>query len=127
MSTYTTAIPESKFVRERLGQLLRLLASDKDGEVVAAARAIERTLHAIGADFHDLAHMIEAPPLQPVQPLYGTSWQRMAQFCAARRPSLNSRELKFVLDMVSWRGEPSDAQEDWLIAIYERLCREGQR
>src|SRR5688572_3970247 len=46
----------------RLGQLIRLLSSDKDGEVVAAVRAIDRTLKAAGADIHALADLVERPP-----------------------------------------------------------------
>ncbi|NEU13556.1 hypothetical protein G3T14_15660 [Methylobacterium sp. BTF04] len=39
----------------KLAKLLPLLASDNDGEVVATARAIQRTLSAAGSDFHALA------------------------------------------------------------------------
>ena len=45
----------------KLANFIRLLASDKDGEVVAAARALNRVLLGIGADFHDLAERIEKP------------------------------------------------------------------
>jgi hypothetical protein len=44
-------------VAPRLGQLVRLLASDRDGEVLSAGR----TLKGIGADFHTLADLIERP------------------------------------------------------------------
>src|SRR6516225_4096110 len=43
----------------KLAKYVRLLASDKDGEVVAAARAMQRTLLGIGADFHCLADRVE--------------------------------------------------------------------
>ena len=43
----------------RLAKYIRLLASDKDGEVVASARAMQRTLLGIGADFHCLADRVE--------------------------------------------------------------------
>jgi hypothetical protein len=48
-------------VSEKLGKLLRMLSSDKAGEVAAAVEAIRRTL--VGADlsFHDLAGAIERP------------------------------------------------------------------
>jgi hypothetical protein len=42
-----------------LGRLVRLLASDKPGEVVAAAHAIVRTLKKNSADIHALADHIE--------------------------------------------------------------------
>jgi hypothetical protein len=43
----------------RLAKYIRLLASDKDGEVVASARAMQRTLLGIGADLHCLADRVE--------------------------------------------------------------------
>jgi hypothetical protein len=46
-------------IAEKLAKFVRLLASDKDGEVVAAARSIDRVLKSIGADFHDLAERVE--------------------------------------------------------------------
>ncbi len=49
-------------VLPRLGQLVRLLGSDYDGEVVGAARAIGRTLSGVGASLHDLADVVEHPP-----------------------------------------------------------------
>jgi hypothetical protein len=49
-------------VADKLGKFRRLLTSDRDGEVVAAARAIVRTLEGAGADIHDLADNIGAMP-----------------------------------------------------------------
>jgi hypothetical protein len=43
----------------KLGCLVRLLSSDRDGEVIAAARAIARMLKAHGADIHVLADRVE--------------------------------------------------------------------
>src|SRR5262249_4621704 len=43
----------------KLANFIRLLASDKEGEVVAASRALIRTLQSIGSDIHDLADHIE--------------------------------------------------------------------
>lgn len=39
----------------KLKKLIPLLSSDQDGEVVAAVRALGRTLKAAGSDFHTLA------------------------------------------------------------------------
>jgi hypothetical protein len=44
-------------------KLLPLLASEHDGEVVAAARAIGRTLAAAGLDWHALANAIQTLPV----------------------------------------------------------------
>ena len=49
-------------IAPRLAQLIPLLASDKDGEVVATARAIGRTLKQAGSDFHDLAATLRSMP-----------------------------------------------------------------
>jgi hypothetical protein len=42
-----------------LGKLIRMLSSDKPGEVVAAAAAINRSLRAGGRDIHDLASAVD--------------------------------------------------------------------
>ena len=39
-------------VADKLGKLLRLLSSDRDGELVGTARAIVRTLDGAGLDLH---------------------------------------------------------------------------
>ena len=45
-------------VTDKLGKLLRLLGSDRDGEVVATARSIVRVLEGAGLDLHVLADNI---------------------------------------------------------------------
>nr|USU31054.1 hypothetical protein NG677_17135 [Methylobacterium sp. OTU13CASTA1] len=45
----------ARTLAQRVAKLVPLLASDKDGEVIAAARAIARTLTTAGTDLHDLA------------------------------------------------------------------------
>ena len=44
---------------EKIGKLIKMLSSPNDGEVVAAARAILRTLAQEGADIHELATRVE--------------------------------------------------------------------
>ena len=46
-------------IRRKLASSIRLLASDREGEILAAARAIPRTLNAAGADLHTFADLIE--------------------------------------------------------------------
>src|SRR5262249_24627822 len=48
-----------KTLEEKVASLVRLLASDKDGEIIAAARALKRTLESAGTDMNGLAHGIE--------------------------------------------------------------------
>jgi hypothetical protein len=46
-------------ITDKVNKLIRLLSSDNDGEVLAAARALRRTLQTHGADLHTLAAAIE--------------------------------------------------------------------
>jgi hypothetical protein len=43
----------------KLANAISLLASDRDGERMAAVAALKRTLEGIGADFNDFARLIE--------------------------------------------------------------------
>lgn len=47
---------------EKLAKLIPLLASDHDGEVVSAARAISRALKAATCDFHDIVKALGTSP-----------------------------------------------------------------
>ena len=46
-------------INGKLANLIRRLSSNSDGEVVATAHALMRTLQSIGADIHDVADRIE--------------------------------------------------------------------
>src|SRR5262245_1455965 len=48
-------------IADKLKPLVRLLASDRDGEVVATARAIGRLLKSAKLDFHALADSVGQP------------------------------------------------------------------
>jgi hypothetical protein len=116
-------------VTTRLGKLLRLLASDKSGEVVAAASAINRALKAEGLDIHHLAEAVERTALAPRKAsspapdntLYG--WQVVRRFCLEHRGLLRGRELEFLDDLGDWRRDLTTEQWKWLEAIYARLKR----
>jgi hypothetical protein len=47
--------------REKLGKLLRLLGSDKEGEVTAAVAAMDRVLEGAGLDFNTFADLMTDP------------------------------------------------------------------
>ncbi len=47
-------------VRVRLGKIIRMLGSDKEGDRAAAVAALSTTLAAEGASFHELAAAIES-------------------------------------------------------------------
>ena len=115
----------------RLGKLIRLLASDKSGEVVAAAGAINRALQAAGLDIHRLAEVVERSPLAPGQmppPSHDSTagnWRAMRRFCADHDALLSAREKEFITDIKRWRGRLTPKQYDWLTAIYQRLQDEA--
>jgi hypothetical protein len=135
---------------EKIQKLLRLLSSPNDGEVVAAARAILRTLAQESADIHELAERVEGRKLSQaeMQRIYDAAYRDgkdaaavNAGFSNVGVPSfyamafeikhkadgrLSPKEQGFVDDMVRWcaRREPSEKQAQWLHAIY---CRIGRR
>jgi hypothetical protein len=47
--------------QEKLGNLLRMLSLDKDGEVLAATTAVKRTLATEGLDIHSLGDAVCHP------------------------------------------------------------------
>jgi hypothetical protein len=135
-------------VAEKLGKLLKLLSSPRDGEVLNAARAILRTLEGAGTDIHELATRIEGGKLSEadVREIYdaayqdgkqaqaaeqadefhnvGPSWHDMAIECRDHdNGRLTPREREFVEDMVRWtaRREPSEKQGKWLHMLYVRV------
>jgi hypothetical protein len=135
---------------EMLEKLLKVaLSSDKDGEVIAAANAIRRTLAGAGSDIHELAARVKGGkiPESEMKRVYdagyqegkdsaatahgfsnteGPSWLEMAEYCANNdRGRLTPKESGFVDDMVGWcaRREPSEKQGKWLHSIYVKLRR----
>lgn len=133
---------------KRLGQLVPMLSSDKDGEVVASVRAIARILSAEGKDFHDLTKLLTREPVivykiafrdppkpEPTaeqrqrrgwSPFGENEWLAKAEYCAEHLGDLSPREADFVADMVEklkrW-GEPTEKQASWLGAIHSRMRR----
>lgn len=108
-------------ITPKLGKLIPMLSSSHDGEVVAAARAIERTLKDAGRDWHDLVKVIISPSIAPVLP---ETWRGVAMYCHDRNRCLNPREAEFAADMCSrlvCGGQPTERQASWLRAIYAKV------
>jgi len=106
-----------------------LLASDRDGEVVAAARALCGLLAKGGLDPRSvvtagLAHNESAvrAPAAP-SPVYHGSWQQRARM-ARLSPHLNDWERGFLADIIA-HGSLSQRQESCLKAIL--IKAEGSR
>jgi hypothetical protein len=113
-------------VAPRIGQLIRLLGSNQDGEVVAAARALGRTLAGAGEDFHSLADAIENSSIETRHLQRREHWRASARWVINSGASLTQKELAFVHRMASWPYEPSERQSQWLEAIVERASRQGK-
>lgn len=113
----------------RLGlkSLLLMLSSDRDGEVVAAARAVGRALKSAGADWHDLAGLlVPGRQTNKAHSRNGNSdehadWRAMREFCLQSDNQLRPREREFISSIGEWRGDLTEKQSAWLAAIYQRL------
>jgi hypothetical protein len=122
-------------VRPAPAKLIRLLASEIDGEVLAAVRALGRALKESGCDFHDLASIVEAPSTAPsaraeadLRNHFGGDdgetelrWQRMVDACTDQLGRFTSREWQFLQTMQRWHGRPTQKQLGWLVAVFERV------
>jgi hypothetical protein len=112
-------------IAPRLKKLLLMLSSDRDGEVVAAARLIGTTLRSAGADWHDLVAGLLAPtskrPPPPPHDDANSEWRVMRGFCLNRDRLLRSREHEFIISLGDWCGDLTERQHAWLVAIYRRL------
>jgi hypothetical protein len=95
-------------ITPKLQRLLLLLSSNRPGEVVAAAAAIDRTLRAAGCDWHDLAAGILTPSATE-QP-ESTDWRAIRAFCLKHQTLLRSREVDFITSLGNWRGSLTEKQ-----------------
>jgi hypothetical protein len=118
-----SSVPAS--IAPRVGQLIRLLASDRDGEVVAAARALKRTLTSAGQDFHSLADSLERSSAPAVSVHYEYTAPRAdaaARWLSTHHMArLTPKEQAFVRDMVTWGRPATERQAAWLRSIVERV------
>src|SRR5215468_9007699 len=119
----------TKTLEEKIAAVVRLLASDRDGEVIAAVNALKRTLESAGTDINGLAHGIENLGKNTVVPdeikkkiwdaavqhtenrLHGgddfrstdgkPTWQAVALFCQRNKQRLRPQTHEFVDKMAS--------------------------
>lgn len=111
-------------VAPRLARLLRLLASDQDGEVIAAACAIGRTLKSVALDFHDLARAVEGHEVVEPAPSDDGEWaEKIGWLVRERKRFLRSKDIEFLNDMLGWSDEPTVRQAEWVDRIYWRERR----
>jgi hypothetical protein len=131
----------------KLATFIRLFASDKDGEVVAAVHALIRALQNAGSDLHELAELVEhangelsdaemkkifdagiAVGLKQAKQearINGGTFppaHEMALWCRQHDQQLREKELRFVNDMAARSPQRAltQRQEEWLRAIFLR-------
>jgi hypothetical protein len=124
-SSLTTIVPQ-------LSKLLLLLGSNHDGEVVAAAHAIEKVLRSAGCDWHDLAKglRLSATPSDA-----RSDWRTQLNkhhderstisWCYHRRHVLFARDRRFIENVANQHKPFSPNQHSWLRDIAARLRSEA--
>ena len=114
----------------RLGNLIRRLSSEYDGEILATVRAIRRTLNSAGCTLHDLAEVIEAACGPIISEAAGgrsdrhtgqAQWRRDVNALLRQRDDLTDWELRFVRNVSRYRSPPSGKQLDVIAGIRGRL------
>ena len=108
-------------ISHKLDPLVRRLASDKDGEVVACVRAIERQLVKAGLSFHDLADRLTAPEAAAEDDApavfsgYGAAVEWLLTVDCG---DLSARDIDFLESMrgILRRFEPRPKQARWIEA-----------
>ena len=110
----------------RLKKLLLMLSSERDGEIVNAARLIGTTLRGVGADWHDLVAGLLTSARTATQSAPNDrelNWHAMREFCLQHSELLRPREFEFVTGLGNWRGQLTERQSAWLNAIHARVRR----
>jgi hypothetical protein len=109
-------------IADRLAKLLGMLGSDRDGEVINAARAANKLVRSSGLTWFDVI----ASPTRLSDGWHEcgfADWRDAVSFCFDSSYRLSVRERDFIRSMQHWRGAPTEKQLGWLLAIYERLQR----
>jgi hypothetical protein len=127
--TFTTIPPSTAIVIgdpvEKIGKLIRLMASTIDGEALGAVRALGNALEGAGADFHYLADLVRANWQDPeevvIQLCPRPKWQRLADELLKFPDILLDKEFAFLANMSRSPFEPTPRQWKWLGDIEARL------
>jgi hypothetical protein len=136
------AVTLSSSAATRIGQLVRMLGSDRPGEVVAAVMALQRTLRSAGTDLHYLADVTERALLEPpprprphAQASHDNAARNIADaisFCMFWKEDLNEKERGFMFGLYRSQRmnghafDPSEKQRKWLFDIEQQLRIEGR-
>jgi hypothetical protein len=108
-------------VREKLEKVLRLLDSDKPGEVLGAAAAAHRILAKAGLSWSEI---LAGERAEPREPLLGT-WRTTCAELMKRPGALRPWERSFVVDLPRFQ-RLSTKQRYCLKEIADRVLGERQ-
>jgi hypothetical protein len=108
-------------IAPRLKKLLLMLSSERDGEIINAARLIGTTLRSAGADWHDLVAGLLTT--RRIETDTNGDWCAMREFCLRHSELLRSREHEFITGLGAWHGPLTEKQSAWLSAIHARVRR----
>jgi len=97
-------IADDPIVAKRIADCVRQLSSPNDGEIIAAGRALQRTLKANGLDIHAVADPLEAPngkhiPEEEMQRLWDAAYARGVQDTENRQHGVD--------DFIGTDGKPT--------------------
>jgi hypothetical protein len=117
----------------KLSKLILMLSSNHDGEVVAAARAIERELTAEGHDWHWLTNKLNGISVIAEKPLL-TEEVRVA-ICEIffQRAHLPAKHHDFIESMFDrWmryhdQAYVSEKQQKYVLDLYDQLKRKRKK
>ena len=107
----------------KIDPLIRRLASDQDGEVLACVAALKRQLAKVGLDFNDLAETLTADRPEPGASQVSNHSAALARIISTILGQISEREQEFVLNMSEWvrTRDPTPKQAQWIDNIFERL------
>ena len=113
-------------ITRKLDPLIRRLSTDKDGEVVACVRAIERQLAKAGLSFHDLADRLAAPAVateDDALPVFTDYAAAVEWLLASDCGDFTAREIDFLESMrgILRKWPPRPKQAAWIRALVERI------
>jgi hypothetical protein len=114
----------SKTTNEKLASLIRLLATNHDGEAIGAIHAIKRILASEGRDLHALASIIEAGNgTKPIRTGGSPQLHAIAVWTYERRGRLDRRHHRFLRGMVGLTAETdlSPKQKSYLLSLHAQL------
>lgn len=134
MSTHLANTPPqlSDGDRRKLAGILARLASNHDGEKLAAASLASRFVSNRGLSWPDLLLPVEPvasapkPPPEPARSEPIEPWRRDAQrLLVERGHQLTKAEREFCQRLVDWRGRVSPKQLAWLNKLARRELSEA--